>query len=325
MREEGSRYFSISPLMLYPETLGSFSVYLKQGERFVLYTGDEEQFSERHRRTLHDNGVGEVFVQAEQREAYTDYVERHLGQILSDESIPLESRSNVFYSTSASIVEEVFETRLPEPLKGSQFKRILHFVERGTQFLSRTGTLEAVGKLMSHDYYTYTHCVHVFVYATAILNSYGVEESIVLQSGLGAVLHDLGKQFIPADLLNKEGALEEEEWEVVKKHPLFGVTMCREIPLGQDAHNCILFHHERMNGTGYPSGLSSADLPFPVRAVTIADVYDALTTKRSYAAAMTPYEALTIMRNDMTGFFDEDMFRRFIEILSGANLMDGGR
>lgn len=97
--------------------------------------------------------------------------------------------------------------------------------------------------------------------------------------------------------------------------------MCAHLGISQPTFNCILFHHERLNGTGYPSGIGGDDIPVPVRVISLADAYDALTTIRPYSGAMTPFEALTVIRHDMEGQFDMDVYTRFIEVLSGADLM----
>lgn len=318
---QDSSYFAVSPLMIFPNTLGKFKVFLKQSGKYVLYAGENDQFNDRHRKRLHNHGVKEVYVKTLQRADFDKYVERNLPQILANEDISVPERSGVFYEASISVVKDVFESRLPPGLSKRQFSRIASFVEKSVAFLSEDASLKQVAALASHDYSVYTHCIHVFVYSTAILHSLNVDEDIIVQSGIGAMLHDLGKTVLDKDVLNKPGPLTPEERAAVNTHPVKGVALCMDMPLSHAASSCILLHHERMDGAGYPGGVREQHIPLHVRAVSVADVYDALTSTRPYAEAVTPFEALKIMRDDMAGAFDLDIYKRLVMILSGADII----
>jgi HD-GYP domain-containing protein (c-di-GMP phosphodiesterase class II) len=136
---------------------------------------------------------------------------------------------------------------------------------------------------------------------------------------MGALLHDIGKTLIPKGILLKPDRLTEEEFAEVKKHPLSGVTFCTNASLSQEAYNIILYHHEKLDGSGYPSRLRGDRIPDYVRAVTIADIYDALISNRAYADAMKPFEALRLMQEEFlkTEQIDSDLFKRFVSILAG--------
>lgn len=316
-----ARYFKVSPLVLFPETLGRFSVYLRQAGGYVLYTSEEERFTDKHRRTLFENGVGEVFIRTEQRDNYERYMEDYLGQILQDSSIPMEERSRIFLGISASLAEEVYSEKLQGAVNAENVHRIEQIVRHCVDFLAVDGSLKSLGQFISHDYKTYTHCVHVFIYTTTILQAMSVEEEAVVRAGVGAMLHDIGKTKIPRTILNKPGRLTPEEREIINGHPIHGVSLCATAPLSQEAVNAILFHHERMDGKGYPGGLQGEEIPLHVRALTIADVYDAITSDRPYAKGMNAYQALKVMKEEMRGAFDLDTFKTFIMVLSGAALV----
>ncbi|GFM36975.1 HD-GYP domain-containing protein [Desulfovibrio psychrotolerans] len=314
-------FFSVSPLMIFPSVMGSFSVYLRQGSEYVLYTGAEEVFTERHKRVLYENGVREVFVRQKHKESYTRYVEENLGHILLDDSIPLRERAGLFYKVSAEALEDVFESRLPGKVGEEQYDRIHSFVNQAVRFLCLENSLKAVGEFIAHDYKTYTHCVNVFVYTTTLLQTYGLDEEMLVRCGIGAMLHDVGKTRIPRLILNKPGKLDPDERRIISKHPTLGLASCTRMPLAQEAMNIILFHHEKMNGSGYPAGLMAEEIPLPVRVVTIADIYDALTSDRPYADARRPFEVLELMRATMAQDLDMEVFKRFIMMLSGARLV----
>ncbi|EFL50671.1 metal dependent phosphohydrolase [Solidesulfovibrio fructosivorans JJ]] len=314
-------YFSVSPLMIFPKALGRFRVYIKQAGNYVLYAAENEQFTPRHRQKLHDAGVTEVYVRAEQKPDYERYVEKHLPQILADAVIPVEERAKVLYTAAEAVVREVFETRLPKGIGKREFSRIANLVEKSLKFLAIDESLKRIADLASHDYTVHTHNVQVFVFSTAILQSMKADEYTQVQAGIGALLHDIGKTHIPGEILSKPGPLTPEERAVINTHPAKGLALCQDVPLTQTAAHCILMHHERMDGAGYPGGLSGELIPPYVRALAVADVYDALTTKRPYADAMQPFQALRLMRDEMGGAFDLDVFKRLVVILSGANMV----
>jgi len=314
-------YFAVSPLMIFPKTLGRFRVYIKQAGNYVLYAAENEQFTPRHRQKLHDAGVAEVYVRAEQKPDYDRYVEKHLPQILADSIIPVEERAKVLYTAADAVVREVFETRLPKGIGKREYSRIANLVEKSLKFLAIDESLKRIAALASHDYTVHTHNVQVFVFSTAILQSMKADEYTLVQAGIGALLHDIGKTHIPVEILSKPGPLTPEERAVINTHPAKGLALCQDVPLTQTAAHCILMHHERMDGSGYPGGLPGELIPPYVRALAVADVYDALTTKRPYADAMQPFQALRLMRDEMSDAFDLDVFKRLIVILSGANMV----
>ena len=99
------------------------------------------------------------------------------------------------------------------------------------------------------------------------------------------------------------------------------MALSARLSLSREAHNTILFHHEKMDGSGYPAGMNGLDLPPPIRVVTVADIYDALTTDRPYAKQLTPFEALSKMREEMGDQIDMAAFKRLVQVLSGARIV----
>lgn len=314
-------FFAVHPLLIFPETLGTFKVYIKQAGRFVLYAGQGELFTPRHRKKLHDSGVSEVYILGKERQNYQDYVERHLPRILADEEVPVRERSRVLHSAATGIVQDVFDNKLPTGMTKREYSRILSFVDKAVQFLSKDEALKQIAALASHDYSVYSHSVQVFVYATAILQAMRAEEELVVATGVGALLHDLGKMAVDKAILHKPGPLTQEERRVVETHPVKGVAYCMGMPLPSETTACILLHHERINGAGYPGGIMGEGIPLHVRVLSAADVYDAMTTKRPYAEAFSPFEALRVMRDDMPGAFDVEVFKTLVMVLSGANIV----
>lgn len=314
-------YFPVSPLMIFPRSKGEFGVYLNINGNYILYAHPDEEFTQEHRSKLYQHGVEEIYIQTRQRDAFERYLQENLGNFLQDDHLPVRERSKVFYNASLDIVQDTFNHRLPSGMDRDSFDKVRKLVELGTNFLLKDGTIKNMATLISHDYQTYSHSVHVFVFSTALLQTFDLPEEVLVQHGLGAMLHDIGKTQIPNYVLNKKGKLNPEERELINTHPLKGVAHCSKMPLSQEAINCILFHHENYDGSGYPARLKGADTSLPVRVVKICDVYAALTVKRPYAPARTPFEALGIMRDEMEGHFDMRLLRRFVMVLSGAEVL----
>jgi HD-GYP domain-containing protein (c-di-GMP phosphodiesterase class II) len=110
--------------------------------------------------------------------------------------------------------------------------------------------------------------------------------------GRSGLLHDIGKLAIPASILEKSGALTEPEWRIMKTHPELGLTILGETGRFTREMLAVLYHHERMDGSGYPHGLAAAEIPIEARIVAVADTYDVLTSDRPYRSAFNQSEAL---------------------------------
>lgn len=314
-------FFAAPTLLIFPRTTGDFEVFLKQAGRYVLYTRGQDGFTEGHRKKLFDNGIEEIYIQSERREAFEDYLEQNLGKVLLDETLPIRVRSQVFYNVSLGIMEGVFDSKLIKGLPLRNYERIQGLVRNSSAFLTKSETLSNLSRLIEHDYKTFSHCLHVMIYATALLDACGLGDQALHDCGVGAILHDIGKVRIPRSVLNKRARLDQQEWHLIQRHPALGVAICAHLPISRDAQHCIMFHHEKADGGGYPTGVDGGDIPLMAKAVCIADVYDALTSERPYARAVSPFEALRIMRDEMEGSFDPELFKKFMAVLSQAGLL----
>ena len=126
----------------------------------------------------------------------------------------------------------------------------------------------------------------------------------------GGVLHDIGKMAIPDSILLKPGALTKEEFNIMKTHPVVGCTICERLRSAKDALPLIRHHHEKLDGSGYPDGLKKDEIPVSVRIVTIVDIYDALTTRRSYKDAWPIDRTFSVMYEEVKkGWWDGDILR----------------
>jgi putative nucleotidyltransferase with HDIG domain len=161
------------------------------------------------------------------------------------------------------------------------------------------------------DPYTRGHCNRVATYALTIANALRLSEEKKRDIKYGSWLHDLGKIGVPEALLNLKGPLSEGEFEIIKKHPMWGAEVARHAQLPEAVVNIILYHHERFDGKGYPSGLKGKDIPLEARITTVADVYDALTTERPYRKAFEVEKALEIMVSMKAQHLDSELVEHF--------------
>lgn len=159
------------------------------------------------------------------------------------------------------------------------------------------GALQSLVRMKSKDDYTFMHSLGVCTMMIALGRQMGLDEQTCRQAGLGGLLHDVGKARTPVDILNKAGPLSQEEFAIVKAHPLDGYNMLESIgvTVGMPALDVILHHHEHVDGGGYPHDLKLPELSLLARMGAICDVYDALTSERPYKTAWDPAESLARM------------------------------
>jgi putative nucleotidyltransferase with HDIG domain len=164
----------------------------------------------------------------------------------------------------------------------------------------------------SADAYTHGHCERVASYAVDVARQLGLDDAAQTTIRLGAYLHDLGKVKVPHEILNKPDRLTQDEFAVIKKHPEWGVELIAGIELPWDVRPIILWHHEKDDGSGYPHGLKGEEIPLPSQIICVVDVYDALTTTRSYRGALDPQTALAEMVK-CRHWWRRDVFEAFRE------------
>ena len=167
----------------------------------------------------------------------------------------------------------------------------------------------------SKDVHTQGHCERVADLAGALAAKTGFDESSLFWFRVGALLHDVGKLIVPAEVLNKPDELTPEEWTLIRQHPAAGVELLAEVEFPWDVTPMVRSHHERWDGQGYPDGLAGEAIPLAARILCIADVYDALTTERSYKRPFSHIEAMEIMRRQSGRQFDPQLFAKFEELV----------
>lgn len=316
-----AQFFGVSPLLIRPTASGQFAIYLRQDENLVLYARKDEAFTARHRTRLFDMGIKEVFVRMDQKLAYEGYLEENLAPLLADEDIPLPNRAAAFYEASVGVVKDLFGAKLPEPLKPDSLEKLQNLVRTVTKFFASDDALKHIARLIAHDYELYNHSINVMVLTHYMLQSFEkADHELMVKCALGALLHDFGKTRVPKAVLDRRlDTLSAKELSTYQTHPAVGVGMCTAVPLEQEVLHCILFHHEREDGSGYPSGLRGQDIPFYVKCLAVCDAYDNYTNNSAYGPARTPFEAIQLMRSK-GGEFDKEVLKNLVLILANADI-----
>lgn len=156
--------------------------------------------------------------------------------------------------------------------------------------------LSLLTNIMAFDEYLFRHSLNVTIYAIAVANELKLNTKEIEMIGLGALLHDLGKVMVPHEILSKRGKLTEKEFNEVKKHSEKGFEWLRSVhSIPFTVAHCAYQHHERLDGTGYPRQLKEGEIHDFAKIISIFDVFDALTTNRSYRNAMLPHEAIELL------------------------------
>lgn len=175
----------------------------------------------------------------------------------------------------------------------------------------------SLNDIASNDEYTYTHSVSTMVYSLMIARRLNYSRQKLAVLGMGTLLHDIGKMLINREVMFKEGELTQQEYEYVKMHSLYGYQALRRIPtVPEHVRQIAYMHHERLDGSGYPQGLTGDELNEFIRIVSIADVYDALTTDRCYRKKWPANKAMDYLVERSEKEFDPVLVGLFTQQLA---------
>jgi len=295
-----------------------FDLYLNVDRNLVLYRSSDLPFTEKTRQKLMENKVDRLYITNENKGKYQEYIEANLPRILADPQVEETKKAGILYETSTNLIKDV----LASPTYGENIRRSQDMVTNTVGYIlqGRDAFLNLL-KISSFDYYTYTHSVNVCTFSIALAQQMGFDDEEFLQElGVGALLHDVGKSKISERILNKRSALTQIEFELMKKHPKWGVEILTETDqIAAASYYPVLQHHERGDRRGYPSGLDLEEMHIYSRIVAIADSFDAMTTERVYQKAMETFPALRIMFS-LKGAYDQQLLESFAQLMGPDGL-----
>jgi len=313
-----TKYLPIYLESLRIDTVLSFDLFMKISGDMVLYRSADLPFTEKTREKLVENKVSRLYVNAKSKAKYQKYIEQNLDKILLDHLVPEEKKAGILYETSKSLMKDVLEN----PTYGENIHRSKKLVENQVSFILRgQEAFHNLIKISSFDYYTFSHSVNVCTFAIALAQQLGRHDEQYLHDlGIGALLHDVGKSKISERILNKRTTLSNMEFELMKKHPKWGVEILTMTDMIEAAsYYPVLQHHERGNKSGYPNSLSLDEMHEYSRIVAIVDTFDAMTTERVYQGAMDTFPALKVIFA-LKSEYDQEMLVAFAELMGPYGL-----
>jgi len=286
--------------------------------RYTLYSSGTSVIKLNKIEELRKYDVRKLFIRSGDRKKYLRYAELNLKNIIRDKNTDVKVKTEMVYDVAKGIMVDIFEQpRSIEHLERTKvwITNIVEFALRHEAFFSN------IVNLISYDYTTYSHSVNVSIYGLFFAKylKFDSEELYVLTTGL--VLHDIGKTQIEPEIINKRGKLTKDEFERIKMHVELGVEMIIQSGCFESSAVIpVIQHHEKCNGSGYPKGIKGDMLHKYGKIAALVDVYDALTTRRAYAFARTPFPALRVMSDEMRGSFDVDLFKQFVLFLGSHKI-----
>jgi len=281
-------------------TVPSLSAALKSEPYRVLETRSGEEAA----RVLESERVNLIILDLSQPQETRSAVSRCLQQNRAIGTVPVLLLTSVAELDNDNVapagnLDEFLLRPIHPALLRSRVRGMLHNQAAAERLREAESVLFALAQAIEHrDKYTGGHCQRLAMFSISIGIALGLDTRELRALYRGGYLHDIGKVSIPDIILFRQGALSEQEWNIMRSHPIKGEEICRPQRSLAAVLPIIRSHHERWDGTGYPDGLRGEEIPLGARVLQIADVYDALTTARPYKPAYSPDQALEILHQE---------------------------
>jgi HD-GYP domain-containing protein (c-di-GMP phosphodiesterase class II) len=295
----------------HPFLRNSFTITTdKQIEKIINYGITEVNIEEQKSIAAADI-IKEVVEPEKDFSETADIVSDLLKEAIADKKMPPETKAQAVHLHSINMMSKLFDK--PDKKNIEQFKEgIVGVVDL---ILADNATNHYLMNITTHDYNTYVHSVNVGVLGVSLAKTiFGKSDKHDMHAlGAGFFLHDLGKVYINEAIINKPGKLTDKEMEEMRKHPGLGFKLLNETKqVNEENRLVVLQHHERANGMGYPQKMLGEEIHVYGRICSVADVFDALVSKRPYKKKLEPFEALKIMKGEMTAHFHKEIFDKFV-------------
>lgn len=232
------------------------------------------------------------------------------GKTSMDEEIKIAAK--ICANAKSAVITMFNDARMGKVVEVEHAQELVE--EISASVMRQPHALISLARLKHSDEYTYMHSVAVCALMIALARQMGLNEQQVNEAGMAGLLHDLGKMGIPNEILNKPGKLTDAEFNTVKEHPEIGAKILLDNPLVSAlVLDVVLHHHEKVDGSGYPHGLNGANISLFAKMGAVCDVYDAITSNRSYKKGWSPAESIRKMAEWSKGHFDEAVFQSFVK------------
>ena len=304
----------ISPKVLETGHNYDFPIYKDLGDSiYAIFLSKDEKLDQDHFEKLQEENIKDLFINHNDHDKYSKEITNYLSKILDDTTQPTLLKSEIMHELASDTMHDL----LHSDITVEKIEKVSKTVDDTVHFiLNDPKAVKSMLYVTTHDYYTYTHSIDVSTYALGFGAYLGLNETQLRILGKGGMLHDLGKKKIPLEIINKDGKLDDNEFEIMKKHPIYGVKILKEMGETNDMVCTIIEqHHEKLDGTGYPKGLKADKIHPFAQIMAICDIFNALTTKRSYKNALSSFEAFKIMHDYMKDELNLKLLSKFISFM----------
>lgn len=291
----------------------NFDLYLwpSKAKPPILYREKNVPLGPNEIQRLLGQGIDTLYMRLGEAEVYRDHVQKY---VINDESMPAADRYQLLKDATKTVLSTAMS-------KGDIGAAVSVSADLSRDLVSiicdKQNVLNDLLSVMTHDYTTFTHITNVCTCSIVLAEAYGIRDQAQLtEIAQGALLHDIGKCYVPAAILNKTSALSEEEQEIVRKHPTDGFNdLCLRPGVTWGQLMMVYQHHERAHGGGYPCGLTNQETHEWARLCAIADVYDALTRDRPYRRGADTKDVIEYLDRESGRSFDEEFCQCWISTL----------
>lgn len=308
-------HFPITLDLIILHELPDVSLFLANGDRYKPFRKKGMYLSQAELDSLAQNNITHLYLEKSDIPVFTQYIEKLLDQLPSDSKIIDEQKVGLLRKSAIQVMSDIFDAPTPENIDRG-VKVVSGFVYT---LMRDPKAYEILLNLSSHDHYTLQHSVGVATNAIILAKKIGIQdEGSLIEVGVAGLLHDIGKTKVPREIINKQGPLDEAEWEIMRQHSLFGHEILKNNKnVGTKAKLAVLQHHEEPNGTGYPLKLAGSQIDLYAKIISLCDIYNAITTDRSYSKAKAPFEAFTLIRQKLSHKVDPKLFEALVHIYGG--------
>lgn len=288
--------------------VGSFDVFRKTGSNFLLLKAADCGSVDQLRKMLGEQP--DVYIRRSDHNKYLAHLEGNLARILEQNKSDPKKQSEIIQNTMEHVVEDLFSNP-----KSSNIEKAKNLVSDSIEEIMANGVGPLLVDMAVYDHQKYVHSVNTFMLSVHFAKSIKFSADRLKELGMGALLHDIGFTKIDPDITKYPGVYSKEQRAAMEAHPFSGYLLLRDsgAHLPPKSIHMVWQHHERWDGSGYPHCQRDENITEYARMLGICDVYDAMTSKRSYRDAYTPFDALKDMA--LSKKFNRFELRSFINFL----------